>query len=128
MKLTTNLEDDEIKRIAAQFEDALVPVKGDRFAFTYRYEPDLYMPKLWCRLHWITDIQLKKLCDEALLEKEEARHSFKYGGYWWTVTHDRMRRAKVLRDTDYYRKMWMEPINDHRPTTPIPAILINKES
>ena len=64
-----------------QFDDVLLPVKGDRYAVTYRLEPDLYIPILWCRLLWIKDKQLKKLCDDALLEKEKARHTFKYDGY-----------------------------------------------
>ena len=122
--MTTNY--DETTRIMSQFEDVLFRVKGDKYAFTYRYEPDLYMPLFWCRLHWIIDIQLKKLCDEALLEKEKARHTFKYDNFWWTVTDDQ-RGAKVFRDTDYTRKMW-EPINDDRPKIPIPAKFMVKES
>jgi hypothetical protein len=118
---------DEASRMSARFEDVLVRVKGDNYAFTYRYEPDLYMPKLWCRLHWIIDIQLKKLCDEALLENEETRHSFKYDDYWWTVKDDQKMGAKVFRDTDYTRNMW-KPINDDIPKIPIPAEFMEKES
>jgi hypothetical protein len=104
---TTYDEQIESSRIETTlFEDVLLRVEGDNYAFTYRYEPDLYMPRLWCRLRWIIDIQLKKLCDEALLEKEEARHTFKYGDYWWTVKHDQtLKGAKVFRETEYSRKM-----------------------
>lgn len=119
--------DETARYIMTHMEDVVLPVKGDNYAFTYRYQPDMYVPVLWCRLPWIIDIQLKKLCDEALLENEETRHSFKYDDYWWTVKHDQMMGAKVFRDTDYTRKMW-EPINDDRPEIPIPAEFMEKES
>lgn len=120
--------DETTRKIMTLFEDVSLRVKGDNYAFTYRYEPDLYMPKLWCRPYWIIDIQLMKLCDEALLENEETRHSFKYDDYWWTVTHDHMKGTKVMRDTDYTMKMWDVPINDDGPKIPIPAEFMEKES
>ena len=118
--------DDTARYIMTHMEDVVLPVKGDKYAFTYRYEPDLYMPKLWCSLHWITDIQLKKLCEEALLEKDKTRHSFKYDDYWWTVIPDK-KGAKVFRYTEHFRKMFYEPINDHIPKTPKPAMFADPD-
>ena len=129
--MATSYDETSRKEITL-FEDVCLRVKGDKYAFTYRYEPDLYIPILWCRLRWIIDIQLKKLCDKALLENEENRHSFKYDDYWWTVKHDQtIKGAKVFRDTDYNMKMWRAmnaPINDDIPKIPMPAKFVAKES
>src|SRR5215831_3159707 len=107
-------------------EDVVLPVKGDKYAFTYRYEPDLYMPKLWCSLYWITDIQLKKLCEEALLEKDKTRHSFKYDDYWWTVIPDK-KGAKVFRDTEGRRKMFLDEPDENTPKLPMPAMFADPD-
>jgi hypothetical protein len=119
--------DETARLIITEFEDVLLPIEGDNYALTYRLKPDLYMPSVWCRLDWIIDIQLKKLCDEALLEKEKARRSFKYDDYWWTVTHDQMTGTKVFRYTESFRKMFYEPINDHIPKIPQPAMFADPD-
>jgi hypothetical protein len=124
LKLATTY-DETTRGIITEFEDVLLPIEGDNYAFTYRLKPDLYMPSVWCRLDWITDIQLKKLCDEALLEKEEARHSFKYEDYWWTVTHDQMTGTKVFRCTEHARKMFCEPPDG--PEIPLPAMFADPD-
>jgi len=108
-------------------EDVVYPVKGDNYAFTYRLEPCLYIPTLWCRLPWITDIQLKKLCEEALLEKEKTRHSFKYGNLWWTVVPDQ-KGTKVLRDSERRMRMFLDEDNEPRTRIPIPAEFMPEKS
>jgi len=81
-------------------------VKGDNYASQYRYQAPW---KFWCKLEWIIDTQLKKLCDEALLEKEELRHSFKYDDFWWTVKQ--VEGTRVFRNTNYTMKMSLDEHN-----------------
>src|SRR5215469_5528879 len=83
-------------------------VKGNNYASEYRIEAPW---KLWCKPEWIIDIQLKKLCDDALLEKQEIRQSFKYNGYWWTVKHDQETGTRVFRNTDHSVKMSLDEHN-----------------
>ena len=104
--------DETIRKGIALFQDVLLPVEGDNYAFTYRLEPDLHIPELWCRPPWITDIQLKKLCEAALLEQDKTSHSFKYDDYLWTVIPDQ-KGAKVYRETEERRKMFLDEVNEH---------------
>ena len=124
--MTTNYNE-TTRKVITLFEDVLLPVEGDNYAFTYRLEPDLHIPELWCRLDWITDIQLKKLCEEALLEKDKTRHSFKYDDYWWTVIPDK-KGAKVFRETEERRKMFFDEANEHKGVPMSAGVIVFRDT